>query len=254
MWGQSKVFSWRSNLMLVCRGHTRDSLVSLVSIAWLRYYICNCLIEILHLYISISGLRKKSNHIHQYLSVQLLQKLHITASGKGEKLLRVIKNPVTQYLPINSRKIGEPYDLYWLVYQVFFIPIFSYLVLLLGIRFLTQFRKIGWCAQLCRYYQQRIGSSLCGTSKCSSVLLVPHFFHFLMFDSFTLICHVLVYSIDRLGQWLTGKLMISMSKIIFQVSNLFSLTSVKTLTQFSISLYNSVLICLCAECCISIIL
>ncbi|XP_075504605.1 uncharacterized protein LOC142542040 [Primulina tabacum] len=40
------------------------------------------------------------------LMVQLLQKLHITAAGKGEKLLRVIKNPVTQYLPIKSRKIG----------------------------------------------------------------------------------------------------------------------------------------------------
>ncbi|XP_073125996.1 uncharacterized protein [Henckelia pumila] len=40
------------------------------------------------------------------LMVQLLQKLHITAAGKGEKLLRIIKNPVTQYLPIKSRKIG----------------------------------------------------------------------------------------------------------------------------------------------------
>ncbi|KAL3623730.1 hypothetical protein CASFOL_032546 [Castilleja foliolosa] len=38
--------------------------------------------------------------------VQLLQKLHITASGNGEKLLRVIKNSVTQYFPINCRKIG----------------------------------------------------------------------------------------------------------------------------------------------------
>ena len=40
-------------------------------------------------------------------TVQLLQKLSITAVGKREKLLRVIKNPVTQYLPVNSRKIGE---------------------------------------------------------------------------------------------------------------------------------------------------
>lgn len=40
------------------------------------------------------------------LMVQLLQKLHITASGKGEKLLRLIKNPVTQYLPVQCRKIG----------------------------------------------------------------------------------------------------------------------------------------------------
>ncbi|KAF5474252.1 hypothetical protein F2P56_006166, partial [Juglans regia] len=44
--------------------------------------------------------------IFSYLTVQLLQKLSITAVGKREKLLRVIKNPVTQYLPINSRRIG----------------------------------------------------------------------------------------------------------------------------------------------------
>ncbi|KAM7505257.1 hypothetical protein LguiB_004161 [Lonicera macranthoides] len=40
------------------------------------------------------------------IMLQLLQKLSISAVGKREKLLRVIKNPVTQYLPINSRKIG----------------------------------------------------------------------------------------------------------------------------------------------------
>lgn len=38
--------------------------------------------------------------------LQLLQKLSISAAGKKEKLLRVIKNPVTQYLPIDSWKIG----------------------------------------------------------------------------------------------------------------------------------------------------
>ncbi|RVW89119.1 Ribosomal RNA small subunit methyltransferase mra1 [Vitis vinifera] len=37
-------------------------------------------------------------------------KLSITAVGKREKLLRVIKNPVTQYLPVNSRKIGFSYS------------------------------------------------------------------------------------------------------------------------------------------------
>ncbi|KAG2687339.1 hypothetical protein I3843_09G047200 [Carya illinoinensis] len=40
------------------------------------------------------------------IMLQLLQKLSISAVGKREKLLRVIKNPVTQYLPLNSRKIG----------------------------------------------------------------------------------------------------------------------------------------------------
>ncbi|KAF5774626.1 putative tRNA (pseudouridine(54)-N(1))-methyltransferase [Helianthus annuus] len=40
------------------------------------------------------------------IMLQLLQKLSISAVGKREKLLRVIKNPVTQYLPVNSRKIG----------------------------------------------------------------------------------------------------------------------------------------------------
>lgn len=43
-----------------------------------------------------------------YFAVQLLQKLSITAAGKREKLFRVIKNPVTQYLPANSRKMGKP--------------------------------------------------------------------------------------------------------------------------------------------------
>ncbi|CAO2831619.1 unnamed protein product [Amaranthus hypochondriacus] len=40
------------------------------------------------------------------IMLQLLQKLSITAAGKRDKLFRVIKNPVTQYLPLNSRKIG----------------------------------------------------------------------------------------------------------------------------------------------------
>ncbi|KAL8218010.1 hypothetical protein R6Q57_021383 [Mikania cordata] len=39
------------------------------------------------------------------IMLQLLQKLSISAVGKREKLLHVIKNPVTQYLPVNSRKI-----------------------------------------------------------------------------------------------------------------------------------------------------
>ncbi|KAK7264103.1 hypothetical protein RJT34_31707 [Clitoria ternatea] len=38
--------------------------------------------------------------------LELLQKLSISAVGKREKLIRTIKNPVTQYLPIGSRKFG----------------------------------------------------------------------------------------------------------------------------------------------------
>ncbi|TVU18634.1 hypothetical protein EJB05_34741 [Eragrostis curvula] len=41
---------------------------------------------------------------------QLLQKLSITAVGKREKLLNVIKNPVTRYLPVGARKIGLSYS------------------------------------------------------------------------------------------------------------------------------------------------
>ncbi|XP_019252217.1 PREDICTED: ribosomal RNA small subunit methyltransferase NEP1-like [Nicotiana attenuata] len=40
------------------------------------------------------------------IMLQLLQKLSITAVGKREKLLRVRENPVSQYLPIDCRKIG----------------------------------------------------------------------------------------------------------------------------------------------------
>lgn len=44
------------------------------------------------------------------IMLQLLQKLSISAVGKREKLFRVIKSPVTQYLPPNSRKIGFSYS------------------------------------------------------------------------------------------------------------------------------------------------
>ncbi|KAL9264261.1 Ribosomal RNA small subunit methyltransferase NEP1-like protein [Drosera capensis] len=44
------------------------------------------------------------------IMLQLLQKMSISAVGKPEKLMRVIKNPVTQYLPPNSRKIGFSYS------------------------------------------------------------------------------------------------------------------------------------------------
>ncbi|XP_047322470.1 ribosomal RNA small subunit methyltransferase nep-1 [Impatiens glandulifera] len=40
------------------------------------------------------------------LMLELLQKLTITAAGTREKLMKMVKNPVTQYLPLNSRKIG----------------------------------------------------------------------------------------------------------------------------------------------------
>ncbi|KAJ4781665.1 Ribosomal RNA small subunit methyltransferase NEP1 [Rhynchospora pubera] len=44
------------------------------------------------------------------LMSQLLQKLSITAVGKREKLLNVIKNPVSRHLPVDSRRIGLSYS------------------------------------------------------------------------------------------------------------------------------------------------
>ncbi|XP_021282196.1 ribosomal RNA small subunit methyltransferase NEP1 [Herrania umbratica] len=44
------------------------------------------------------------------IMLQLLQQHKITAVGKRESLLRLIKNPVTQYFPVNSRKIGFSYS------------------------------------------------------------------------------------------------------------------------------------------------
>ncbi|XP_039123800.1 ribosomal RNA small subunit methyltransferase nep-1 [Dioscorea cayenensis subsp. rotundata] len=44
------------------------------------------------------------------LMLQLLQKLSITTTGSHDKLLNVIKNPVTRYLPVNSRIIGLSYS------------------------------------------------------------------------------------------------------------------------------------------------
>jgi rRNA small subunit pseudouridine methyltransferase Nep1 len=50
------------------------------------------------------------------IPAQLLQKLSITAEGTREKLLNVIKNPVTNYLPVGARKIGE---IFYLVTKTF---------------------------------------------------------------------------------------------------------------------------------------
>lgn len=44
------------------------------------------------------------------IMLQLLQKLSISAANKREKLLRTVKNPVTQYFPVNARKIGFSYS------------------------------------------------------------------------------------------------------------------------------------------------
>ena len=41
------------------------------------------------------------------LMVQLLHKLSIRAVNGNEKLLRIIENPITKYLPTNSHKIGR---------------------------------------------------------------------------------------------------------------------------------------------------
>ncbi|KAL4350804.1 hypothetical protein AHAS_Ahas10G0178600 [Arachis hypogaea] len=40
------------------------------------------------------------------MMAELLQKFSIKSKGKRGKLLRLIENPVTQHLPVNSRKIG----------------------------------------------------------------------------------------------------------------------------------------------------
>eukprot|EP00037_Helgoeca_nana_P022854 m.235431 g.235431 ORF g.235431 m.235431 type:complete len:256 (-) comp26151_c0_seq1:3507-4274(-) len=44
------------------------------------------------------------------LMVQLLKELSISAKGKGAKLLKIIKNPVTQYLPTGCRKVAMTYS------------------------------------------------------------------------------------------------------------------------------------------------
>ncbi|OLY83671.1 Ribosomal RNA small subunit methyltransferase mra1 [Smittium mucronatum] len=44
------------------------------------------------------------------LMVQLLHKLSIRSANGTEKLMKVIKNPITDHLPVNSRKICFSYD------------------------------------------------------------------------------------------------------------------------------------------------
>lgn len=44
-----------------------------------------------------------------FLMVQLLYKLSIKASNSSEKLLRVIKNPISDHLPVGCKKIGTSF-------------------------------------------------------------------------------------------------------------------------------------------------
>jgi len=44
------------------------------------------------------------------LMVQLLHKLSIRATNSSERLLKVIKNPITDYFPTNCKKIGAAYE------------------------------------------------------------------------------------------------------------------------------------------------
>lgn len=46
--------------------------------------------------------------MYRVISVQLLQKLSIRATNGPEKLLRVVKQPVTKHLPVGARRIGIP--------------------------------------------------------------------------------------------------------------------------------------------------
>lgn len=42
--------------------------------------------------------------------VQLLHRLSIRSTNSQEKLLKVIKNPITDHLPVNCRKVTLSYD------------------------------------------------------------------------------------------------------------------------------------------------
>ncbi|KAJ0963432.1 hypothetical protein J5N97_028554 [Dioscorea zingiberensis] len=49
--------------------------------------------------------KHRSNILYEALT-KLLQKFNVKAKGTSSKLFHLIKNPVTQYLPVNSHKIG----------------------------------------------------------------------------------------------------------------------------------------------------
>jgi rRNA small subunit pseudouridine methyltransferase Nep1 len=46
----------------------------------------------------------------RWCAVQLLQKLSIRASNGPDKLMRIVKQPVTRYLPLGARRIGMSYS------------------------------------------------------------------------------------------------------------------------------------------------
>ena len=54
----------------------------------------------------LTSSKAREREICYVMSVQLLQKLSIRATNGPEKLLRVVKQPVTKHLPVGGRRIG----------------------------------------------------------------------------------------------------------------------------------------------------
>ncbi len=59
-----------------------------------------------------------------FFTVQLLHKLSIRATNGSEKLFKVVKNPVTDHLPSDCRKIGSSSTV-WEDYTYTYIIVFS---------------------------------------------------------------------------------------------------------------------------------
>ena len=57
-----------------------------------------------NVHVCVNGLASRSDVNSS--TVQLLHKLSVRASSGPEKLLNVIKNPVTNHLPVGCKKIG----------------------------------------------------------------------------------------------------------------------------------------------------
>lgn len=69
---------------------------------------------------------------HFFVIVQLLHKFSVRASDSNIKLLKVIKNPITQHLPVGVRKIGTSFSSSKLTKPADLVPADEPIVIVIG--------------------------------------------------------------------------------------------------------------------------
>ncbi|XP_067120610.1 ribosomal RNA small subunit methyltransferase NEP1 [Centruroides vittatus] len=99
------------------------------------------------------------------LMVQLLHKLSIRAAESSQKLLKVIKNPVTDHLPVGCRKVGTSFHSDKLIHPKELVPENAPIVLVVGAMAHGQV-KVGYVEETVSFSDYPLSAALTCSKLC----------------------------------------------------------------------------------------